>query len=59
VLNVIPSADRIVPPGSSRALSRRFRKVEEMVPNAGHIGMMVGRSAAREVWEPAAAWMRR
>ena len=59
VLNVIPSADRIVPPGSSRALSRRFPKVEEMVPNAGHIGMMVGRSAAREVWEPAAAWMQR
>jgi polyhydroxyalkanoate synthase len=59
VLNVIPSADRIVPPGSSRALTRRFRLVEEMVPNAGHIGMMVGRAAAPHVWEPVAAWMRR
>lgn len=59
VLNVIPSSDRIVPPESSRALSRRFRRVEEMVPSAGHIGMMVGRSAARYVWEPVAAWMRR
>lgn len=59
VFNVIPSADRIVPPGSSRALTRRFRRVEEMVPNAGHIGMMVSRTAARDVWEPLASWMRR
>jgi len=58
-LNIIPSTDRIVPPGSARALSRRFRQVDEILPNAGHIGMMVGRSAAREVWEPVAAWMRR
>jgi polyhydroxyalkanoate synthase len=59
VLNVIPSADRIVPPGSSRALTRRFRRVEELTPNAGHIGMMVGRQAAPEIWAPIAAWMRR
>jgi polyhydroxyalkanoate synthase len=57
-LNVIPGTDRIVPPGSARALTRRFRQVDEMVPTAGHIGMMVGRSAARDVWEPVAAWMR-
>lgn len=59
VLNVIPNADRIVPPESSRALTRRFTLVEEMVPHAGHIGMMVGRSAARDVWEPVAGWIRR
>lgn len=59
VLNVIPSADRIVPPESSRALSRQFAEVDELVPNAGHIGMMVGRSAAPEVWQPVAAWMQR
>lgn len=59
VLNVIPSADRIVPPESSRALTRRFKHVEEMVPNAGHIGMMVGRQAARDVWRPVADWINR
>ncbi|WP_243735649.1 alpha/beta fold hydrolase [Dongia mobilis] len=59
VLNVIPSADRIVPPGSSRALTRRLARVEEMAPHAGHIGMMVGRHAAAEIWQPMAAWMRR
>ncbi len=59
VFNVIPSSDRIVPPGSSHGLSRRLRFVDELVPNAGHIGMMVGRSAANAVWEPVAAWMRR
>ena len=31
------------------ALTQRFRQADEMVPNAGHIGMMVGRSAARDV----------
>lgn len=59
VLNVIPSADRIVPPESSRALSRQFKQVDEFVPNAGHIGMMVGRSAAQDVWQPLAEWMRK
>lgn len=59
VLNIIPSADRIVPPGSSRALTRRLRQVEELVPSAGHIGMMVGRSAARDVWQPLVSWMRK
>lgn len=59
VLNVIPSADRIVPPESSRALTRQFKKADELVPSAGHIGMMVGRSAAPEVWQPLSAWMQR
>ena len=58
VLNVIPNADRIVPPGSARALTRRLKHVEEMTPIAGHVGMMVGRQAARDVWEPLAAWIR-
>ncbi len=58
-LNIIPSSDRIVPPGSALALARRCRQSVEMVPNAGHIGMIVGRSAARDVWEPLAAWLRK
>lgn len=57
-LNVIPSSDRIVPPDSARALARRCRQGEEMVPNAGHIGMIVGRSAVAEVWGPLATWLR-
>ncbi|WP_374384570.1 alpha/beta fold hydrolase [Dongia sp.] len=57
VLNVIPSADRIVPPGSARGLSKRLRVVDEIVPNAGHIGMMVGRAAMPAVWQPLAAWI--
>lgn len=57
-LNVIPSADRIVPPESSRALTRRFNRGDEMSQKVGHIGMMVGRNAAREVWEPIAGWIR-
>lgn len=59
VLNVIPNADRIVPPESARALTRRLTRVEEMIPTAGHVGMMVGRQAARDVWEPLAGWIRR
>ena len=58
-LVVIPGTDRIVPPGSARALAAALPKAEAMTPAAGHIGMMVGGRAEREVWQPIAAWLRK
>ncbi len=56
-LAVIPSRDRIVPPRSAESLA-------ELVPGAtvqsvalGHIGMMAGGRAAKEVYEPVADWI--
>jgi polyhydroxyalkanoate synthase len=56
-LVVIPAEDRIVPPGSARALASILPDVTAMSPAAGHIGMMVGGRAEREVWRPIADWI--
>jgi polyhydroxyalkanoate synthase len=58
-LVVIPGEDRIVPPGSARVLATLLPHVTAMTPAAGHIGMMVGGRARREVWQPIADWMGR
>jgi len=58
-LAVIPAGDRIVPPGSALALAAALPNVETMRPAAGHIGMMVGGRAERDVWRPIADWMAR
>jgi polyhydroxyalkanoate synthase subunit PhaC len=57
-LVLIPGTDRIVPPGSARALAAALPMAETMTPAAGHIGMMVGGRAERDVWQPIAAWLR-
>jgi polyhydroxyalkanoate synthase len=57
-LCVIPAGDRIVPPKSALALADALPKSERMLPSAGHIGMMAGRSALPLVWEPLAQWIR-
>jgi hypothetical protein len=39
------------------SLADALPKVERMLPSAGHIGMMAGRSALPLVWEPMKAWI--
>ena len=58
-LVVIPASDRIVPPLSAAALVG-----PKGLPNAarldlplGHIGMMVGSSAAKRCWRPVIEWL--
>jgi polyhydroxyalkanoate synthase len=53
----VPRRDRIVPPDSARALARLLPKVTLVEPNAGHVGMTAGRSAATVLWEPLRNWM--
>ena len=57
-LSLIPANDRIVPPGSSRALADRLPQSEVLQPNLGHIGMVVSFKARTAVWDPLAAWCR-
>ncbi len=56
-LAVIPARDRIVPPKSAESLA-------SLVPGAivqsvalGHIGMMTGRRAVQEVYDPVSDWI--
>ena len=57
VLLAIPAADRIVPPASALALAHRLTDVTLCEPSAGHIGMVVGRRARRDLWRPLANWL--
>ncbi|HVM79410.1 MAG TPA: alpha/beta fold hydrolase [Stellaceae bacterium] len=56
-LVVVPAQDRIVPPGSARALGTALPRAEVLSPALGHIGMVVSREAPGMVWEPLAAWL--
>ncbi len=57
-LSLIPANDRIVPPGSARALAARLPRGEVMEPTLGHIGMVVSFKARTAVWDPLAEWCR-
>ena len=56
-LVVVPAQDRIVPPGSARALGSALPNAETWTPTLGHIGMVVSREAPRVVWEPLRDWL--
>jgi polyhydroxyalkanoate synthase len=56
-LVVVPGQDRIVPPASAEALALALPAAERLVPSLGHIGMIVGAPARREVWQPLASWL--
>jgi polyhydroxyalkanoate synthase len=58
-LVVVPGQDRIVPPGSARALAEALPQAELLAPPLGHIGMVVGGRAPRASWNPVADWLDR
>ncbi len=64
VLCVVPTKDRIVPSTSSLAISNALQQrssgeasIKSITPNTGHVGMMVGRLAREEFWDPSHEWM--
>lgn len=57
-LAVIPTADRIVPPASARALAAQIPACRTLEIALGHIGMMAGGSAGRALYEPLLSWLR-
>ena len=56
-LVVVPENDRIVPPSSAIALGKTLPQVTFLEPAAGHVGMVVGRSAEKTLWKPVAKWL--
>lgn len=50
-LCLIPSSDRIVPPGSALALAGKLPRGVTVTPHAGHIGMVTSRRARDSVWQ--------
>lgn len=56
-LAVIPARDRIVPPKSAESLASLVPGATVRSVALGHIGMMTGRRAVQEVYDPVADWI--
>lgn len=48
----VPNQDVIVPYGCGNALVQQLPNVKANSPSAGHVGMIVGSKAKRQLWEP-------
>lgn len=53
----IPKNDHVVPFDCAMPLAQQLSKSKVIHPSAGHVGMIVGSSAKRELWQPLAKWM--
>lgn len=56
-LVIVPAKDKIVPPESAKPLSEQIPDAYILTPPCGHISMMVGSVAEKEVWEPMKDWI--
>ena len=56
-LVIIPAKDKIVPPASARPLAKQIKNADILIPECGHISMMVGNRAEKEVWKPMRDWV--
>lgn len=56
-LVIVPAKDKIVPPASAEPLSEQLQDAYILTPDCGHISMMVGSRAQKEVWEPMKDWI--
>ena len=58
-LVLVPSRDRIVPPASALALARAPPNAETVEVDTGHIGMVTGAMAPRQVYARLSHWLER
>mgnify|MGYP001806132260 CR=1 FL=1 len=58
-LFLIPERDRIVPPESARALAAKVSGATILHVSLGHIGMITGSGAGRQVYSPMTRWLKR
>ncbi len=57
VFVAVPQRDKIVPPESARPLAACIQGARLHEPQAGHIGMIAGMGAERELWAPLRDWL--
>lgn len=58
-LFLIPERDKIVPPESARALAGKVSGATILHVSLGHIGMITGTGAGRQVYNPITRWLKR
>jgi len=56
-LVALPARDRIVPAESALPLAVLIPGATLLRPQAGHVGMVAGRSAEAELWRPLLDWL--
>lgn len=52
-----PRHDAIVPLACARSLAKLLPHAEYITPSSGHVGMVVGTTAHKELWQPLIRWM--
>jgi polyhydroxyalkanoate synthase len=59
LLNVAASRDQIAPRATTSVVTHRVASADatEIVIEGGHVGIVVGRTASRDLWPRIAAWM--
>lgn len=57
VFAACPTQDTIVPPGSAEAILPAFPHATVCRPFSGHVGMVAGPRAERELWQPFQQWI--
>lgn len=57
VFIALPQNDHVVPLDCAQPLAEKLRHAHIERPGAGHVGMIVGRGAKRELWQPLAEWL--
>lgn len=55
----IPQNDHVVPHDCAMPLADAMPKAKILYPGAGHVGMIVGRQAKKELWQPLVGWITR
>ncbi len=53
----MPKNDHVVPYDCALPLARAIRQAEVINPSAGHVSMIVGHNAKRELWQPLDKWL--
>jgi poly(3-hydroxyalkanoate) synthetase len=61
-LNVVAEKDDLVAPSSSKALNNALKESNDkslIEHNSGHVGLMIGKNAHKELWPRVGAWLKK
>lgn len=57
-ISFIPKNDLIVPQGCALPLTQALKRCDVVIPDAGHVSMVVGKRAKEEMWQPLSRWLK-
>jgi polyhydroxyalkanoate synthase len=61
-LNIVAKKDDLVAPSSSEALNNALTETHDkdlIELNSGHVGLMIGKSAHKELWPKVGEWLKK